>query len=360
MQETVSCDALIDRLLIQNVDVRKIINVVNACFTNPRTISKTSIKNRITRLKQYKAQLDVLKQIPKIEQRSEEWFAVRQKIITASEFAQALGKAKFGTQREFFQKKCNHEEAKPFNSSSPPLKWGVMFEPVANDVYKKRTCNIVHEFGLLQHPTIPFFGASPDGITDNGIMVEYKCPYQRKITGEIPLQYFYQIQGQLSVCNLQECDYVECEFIDCNTMDEWIHDIDFDTCQEAGIIVEDNESGQYQYSHIMTGDNAINLEKEASEWLNDRTGILHFWRLNVFNIVRVYRDEPFLKEQFCDLETVWNKVLEYKGNKDLYMVDVGYTGRKRKTTGQKDCDEEAPIVPFPFTIKSKITENSNL
>jgi hypothetical protein len=32
-------------------------------------------------------------------------------------------------------------------------------------------------------------------------MLEIKCPFRRRITGEVPLQYYYQIQGQL-----------ECEF----------------------------------------------------------------------------------------------------------------------------------------------------
>ena len=28
----------------------------------------------------------------------------------------------------------------------------------------------------------------------------------------MPQQYYYQIQGQLDVCGLDECDYLECEF----------------------------------------------------------------------------------------------------------------------------------------------------
>ena len=60
----------------------------------------------------------------------------------------------------------------------------------------------VFEFGILRHPTIECLGASPDGISDIGIMLEIKCPWKRKKTETIPEQYYYQIQGQLDVCSL--------------------------------------------------------------------------------------------------------------------------------------------------------------
>ena len=120
---------------------------------------------------------------PGIEQRTPEWYAAREGLITASDFAQALGHGKFATQKDFFVKKV---EPGPFQSS-PALKWGVMFEPVASDIYRARNGGIkMYEFGLLRHPRLSHVGASPDGITDAGIMVEIKCPYQRKINREVP------------------------------------------------------------------------------------------------------------------------------------------------------------------------------
>ena len=151
---------------------------------------------------------------PGIEQRTPEWYAARDGLITASDFAQALGQGKFGTQKDFFVKKVRPDSIPGFDpNASPALKWGVMFEPVANDIYSGRNGGIaIHEFGLLRHPKIPHIGASPDGITDAGVMVEIKCPFQRRINGEVPHQYYCQIQGQLAVCGLRRCDYLECEF----------------------------------------------------------------------------------------------------------------------------------------------------
>ena len=47
-------------------------------------------------------------------------------------------------------------------------------------------------------------GASPDGITDDGVMVEIKCPPKRKFTKTVPPHYKMQVLGQLEVCNLDD------------------------------------------------------------------------------------------------------------------------------------------------------------
>ena len=95
-------------------------------------------------------------------------------MITASDLGQTLGDGKFGTPNQIFKKKCGYEEEVMFNNYIPPLKWGCMFEPIATDIYMKRQMTYVYEFGIIQHPSISYFGASPDGITKEGIMLEIK------------------------------------------------------------------------------------------------------------------------------------------------------------------------------------------
>ena len=53
--------------------------------------------------------------------------------------------------------------------------------------------------------------ASPDGITETGVMIEIKAPFRRKITSIPPVYYWYQMQQQLQVCNLDRVDFVECK-----------------------------------------------------------------------------------------------------------------------------------------------------
>jgi putative phage-type endonuclease len=313
IQETLSTDALCDKMLGMGKSSSQILNVVNSCFSG-KPYTREYISARKKKLEKYRKTLDYLLTLPKIDQRTEEWYAVRNTLITASEFAQALDKAKFGTQKQFYKKKCGLEQS--INLSSPPLIWGIKYEPVASAIYCKRTGQTMYEFGLLRHPTIPFFGASPDGITNNGVMAEFKCPYARVITGDVPLQYYYQMQGQLSVCNLEECDYVECGLIEVDSLEEM-----WEKCHtECGIIIE--KDGVKLYSPVFShGD-----EAKASAWLaenegeigdeNDKENVapitMTYWVLKQYNSVRIYRDDAFLKEQFGLLENVWAKVCEYR------------------------------------------------
>ena len=274
------------------------------------------IKQRMKQLKGYRSKLEQLLQHPLVEQKTDAWYTMRQNMITASDFAQALGEGKFGTVKQFYQKKCEvNIDDGAASKVNPFFKWGNMFEPVAIDIYSRLFDVKVHTFGLLKHPTCEFFGASPDGISDNGIMVEIKCPKRRKIDGEVPTQYYYQIQGQLDVCDLQECDYFECEFGVCDSIEEFM---ERDTLNGfMGIIVETCDNGQYEYSNIEDDKESIASWAQSYKG-NPKT----YWYLNKYNVKRVYKDDQFCKEKLCALKDVWEKVLFYRHNRQAYEVEV--------------------------------------
>ena len=93
-------------------------------------------------------------------------------------------------------------------------------------------------------------------------MVEIKCPYSRKLKKDyIPEKYYYQIQGQLAVCNLKECDYVECIFKKYNNKNDYRQDSVF----PKGI----------------------------------RKGV--YWKLYDFKITRVHRDKLWFHKSFNQL-----------------------------------------------------------
>lgn len=361
-QETLSVDGLIDRLLttfnikdasVKSYGLDQLMLIVNHVFPG-LTIDKKYLANRVEKLKKYRKQLQILKNLPIVEQRSPEWYELRKKIITASDFAQAFGDGKFGSQKQFFQKKCGYEQ-ETFNPHIPPLKWGTMFEPVAGDLYSGRNGVVIHEFGLIQHPDVDYFGASPDGITENGIMVEIKCPFKRKITGEIPLQYFYQIQGQLDVCKLEECDYIECEF------GEFADEAGFEAFKtvededlqelESGIILEyvpqsnTKDSPKFVYSSICHESTdrvkVISWYKPEMEKL-EADGYLvtpHFWYLKKMNVVRVYKNEGFVREKLEGLRDIWNKVQEYKADKDAYLKNIGSATSGSSASNKRNIDQ---------------------
>jgi putative phage-type endonuclease len=347
-QENISLDGMLDRFvrsngLLMKCDKRKanvVSSAINSMFSVKKMCNETYVKERISQIGKSQKQLEHLMTIPVIEQRSAQWHAVRKEIITASDFAQALGEGKFGTQKQIYQKKCGYEEEKAFNSSLPPLKWGTMFEPVASELYKRRYECELHEFGLIRHPTVDFFGASPDGITDYGVMVEIKCPYKRKITGEIPSQYYYQIQGQLDVCGLSECDYLECEFTTRgDTQDEETQHVASNMNSECGIIIEfeDKTSSSgvaYQYSEIQESKDTLDTLSGWVESCKAKTQLpfirQHNWSLKVFSVVRVYKNEQFITEKLESLKVVWDKIKAYQKDKGLYTTEVSSTTSTRE------------------------------
>ena len=131
---------------------------------------------------------------------------MRENRLTASDLAAALGECDYKSRDKTIVEKCG--ERTFFGNAI--TEWGVKYEPVATAIYEKRTNSEVIEFGLMPHTSIPFLGASPDGITTDGIMLEIKCPPNRQITGIVPHGYWVQMQLQLEVCDLNECDYLEC------------------------------------------------------------------------------------------------------------------------------------------------------
>lgn len=263
--------------------------------------------------KMYKTQLDKLLRLPKLKQKTPEWYAARNNLITASDFAQALGEGKFGTQRQLIEKKvCIEEQSKQVKNIF--FEWGNMFEPVACDIYSLMKQTFVHEFGLLIHPMYPFFGASPDGITQEGIMLEIKCPFKRKIGGDIPLQYYYQIQGQLDVCGLDLCDYFECEFQKYDTYDAYRKAYG-DSNKYTGIIrvtkCKGTNERHYEYDTAQT---------RLVQSVGDDNVI--YWILEKFNLQRVTKDSAFIKEKIVELQKVWEKILYYRDHRERFEIEI--------------------------------------
>jgi len=252
-------------------------------------MKKQYIKNKIINknkkrkfMNSYQTTKEILQELikkPLIKQRTPEWFKLREDRLTASDLYDAVKNPLSLAKRKL--------KGNTFNSSGiPALKWGVMFEPIAIQIYSHINKIKIHEFGLIINDDISNFGASPDGITDEGIMIEIKCPYSRKIIcDKIPDKYQYQIQGQLAVCKLDNCDYVECEFIEYKLEDEYISAI-IDDEYKHGIIAEIRINGEYEYKYSNQNqtkeENLIEMNKYKNKGYN-----LIYWNLKLINIQRV-------------------------------------------------------------------------
>ena len=145
-----------------------------------------------------------------IPQRTPEWYAIRKMGLTASDLAQARNMGAFGSREQLLRKKLGLEPDGVSSFALETMDHGVLFEAMALRCYRARRQWVnVYDFGLMPHPTIRGFGASPDGITEWGRLIEIKCPKSRPLKGEVPIYYYLQMQGQMAVTGLTETDYVE-------------------------------------------------------------------------------------------------------------------------------------------------------
>lgn len=331
--DAVVLDAIFNKHYKAGLEI--IMENVSAAFG--KKYSEQFIAERLAKTKKYRKQLRKLMKIPTIEQRSQKWYEVRNNLITASDMGQALGVGKFGSVRDLYVKKSGYEDV-PFGTF-PALEWGVRFEAVATRIYERRQNTHINEFGLVQHPTISFYGASPDGITDNGVMLEIKCPYKRKIDGHIVDQYYYQMQGQLEVCDLDECDFLECAFHE--YFDEVDYDADWNKAKtmsadetEKGIIIvvgENPEGLKYLYSEA--GDTRANLKKwlKAQEHITNKYDHqIMYYKLKLYNVQKVIRDKEFFSEKIKLLKDVWDNILRYRSDKKAYDIEIGKREVKKR------------------------------
>lgn len=304
--------------------------------------------------------------IPQPEQRSPEWYTMRERMVTASNWGTVLGESKYETLKSFLAKKAGKE--KPFTGNAA-TRWGQKYEPVANMIYERRMCPEgvrVLEFGLIGHPLWTFLGASPDGITQDGIMLEIKCPSSRVPTGIPPRHYWCQVQGQLEICELNRCDFLECVLQEV-TESEWLEwnvastprntgEIGCmpkspDGIREYGIVLRFTcpEKGpgeeKFSYSPInMPRDERYSwIEKECIAEKSHELIDITYWVLKAVSCVPIYRDrEWFNQTALPTLARVWNRLVELKANQQPEVDEYGFDNFYTQTSVVSEEDNNHP------------------
>lgn len=279
----------------------------------------------------WRQQYEKLTKTIQFEQRTPIWYRVRKNMITATNVGPIVGACKYNSRKDILKKKVFDNSTFISNAAT---EHGKCFEDIAIQMYEKRTGERVHEFGLLKHPEIPFLGASPDGISENGIMVEIKCPYSRPVTGIIPqlktLGYFHQMQTQMEVCDLDVCDFVECEIGVYDSQEDFENDgtCDFYTQDnfEKGVVGvsqhNTTEELKYYYPpvHYTFKEKMDFIEeeqkKDCEEYNTDMLPV--FWYLKKYSCVRVNRDKVLFNNIKPVLYKFWEEVVELRKDNDLY------------------------------------------
>ncbi|EKI6386003.1 YqaJ viral recombinase family protein [Salmonella enterica] len=154
-----------------------------------------------------------------MEQRSPEWFAARCGKVTASRLYDVIARTKSGyaasRQNYMAELICQRLTGKPEEGfTNAAMMRGTELEPVAREMYALNEFDaVISEVGLIDHPTIAGFAASPDGIVNDDGLIEIKCPntwthLQTLKTGVPKRQYLLQMHAQMMCTGRKWCDFV--------------------------------------------------------------------------------------------------------------------------------------------------------
>jgi putative phage-type endonuclease len=153
-----------------------------------------------------------------IEQGSAEWLAIRLGKVTASRITDVLAKGKSGEaatredyRTELVVQRLTNEPGESFTNAA--MEWGTQTEPMARIAYEAHANVFVEQVAFVDHPTIEWFGCSPDGLVGETGLLEIKCPASKThikylLGGKPPAKYVPQMQCQMAVTGREWCDFV--------------------------------------------------------------------------------------------------------------------------------------------------------
>ncbi len=312
-------------------------------YVMPRRSFHTSFTFKQPDVDKIEKQLEYLKNKPQPAQRTEEWYQFRHNLITASELHKVFDSQ--AVKNSLIYSKC-----KPWasigkcNNTSSPLHWGQKYEPLSVMLYEHIYKTKVAEFGCIQHISIPFIGASPDGINVDknsqryGRLLEIKNVLSREIDG-IPLkEYWIQMQAQMEVCDLDECDFLETKFVEYSCYREYVEDkfiqgsyVEYDPREEAidGLsakeerenVEEDKAKSEEEAEAEADGEDEQSVDKTPHCPYKYKGCIMMFMLPNTNT--PIYEFKPLMLND-DDEETIWEEetIKRYETNGYKWITNI--------------------------------------
>lgn len=296
-----------------------------------------------------KLRVKILLEKPQAPQKSDLWHEQRKNSIGASELASIFNKNPFCSYNKYLLKKSGYETITKDDNISIHCLHGIKYEEIAQKIYCLRNKVKLYEFGSIEDEKYNWIRASPDGISDNGIMLEIKVPLVRKVYGLPPIYYWYQMQQQLNVCKLNKCDFLECKIEEYNSWDEYKQDKNNN--MEKGIIIEyfnKNESDPWRKKSWIYPENIIMSLEDIYVWIskvkydlsideNREFSRIICWKLIQYSCFRVYRNYNWWNNNFKIIENFWNLVSRYRENGYEELIPKK---RTKKIEKKKDILEQ--------------------
>jgi len=151
------------------------------------------------------------------EQRTEAWFADKNGRLSASRVYDIIpGKrgsyleSRNRLMWELLAERITGKRTEKYVTAA--MQWGIDQEKFAKAAYEASYVVPIDDCGFILHPTIPGFGASPDGLIGPDGVWESKSPttvhtLQILATGEIDPAWHYQCQTQMACTGRDYCDF---------------------------------------------------------------------------------------------------------------------------------------------------------
>lgn len=150
-----------------------------------------------------------------ILQGTEDWLKARLGCGTASRANDmCAGETTAAYQNYLWQLVAERETGQSEDSyTNADMLRGSEIEPVARAAYEAHTGEFVTQTGFWLHPSIKYFGASPDGLVGDDGLIEIKCPrtsthLRYRHEGKPPTQYKRQMMCQLACTGRKWVDFV--------------------------------------------------------------------------------------------------------------------------------------------------------
>lgn len=140
-----------------------------------------------------------------MQQNTPEWYAARKGRVTASMVGAILGVAPYMTRDDAMRRMVrDYHGAEPEFTGNTATEWGTYNEEGARFDFTLETGHEVKQCGFFTRDD--WAGASPDGLTSDGGLIEIKCPFSLKDkddpvfkTAEEQPHYYAQMQFQMWV-----------------------------------------------------------------------------------------------------------------------------------------------------------------
>jgi len=315
------------------------------CFNNSADLHVENPKDNSPELLKQVEHLQITKRIeelratPQPKQRTPEWYAFRNGLLSASNLWKV-----FGSEAQI--NSIIYEKCRPMNEHSnyghtnleSSLHWGVKYEPLAIMIYENMFSAKIEEFGCIQHSKYSFLGASPDGIVTEptssryGRMLEIKNIVNRDITGIPKEEYWIQTQIQMETCNLNECDFLETRFLEYNDAATFYTDREH---EYKGVILHfipiqsfENSAPIYKYMPIEVICDLETVEKWVQQCKNEcrEQGLVLlntlYWYLEEFSCVLIERNRHWFAAAIPRIQEIWDIILKER--------ETGYEHRASK------------------------------